>query len=99
MIELTPVQRTILIWILGFMSKHGHPPVLREICKAMGWSSPSTADQHLVRLEAKGVIERDATVGRGLRITDRGMRAIVVAGAFRYFVVDETMGLTEVLPQ
>ena len=50
MIELTKKQDEILTYIKEYIVSHGFPPTIREICKAMGVSSPATVHAHLHNL-------------------------------------------------
>ena len=58
--------------ILNYIAKHteefGYPPSVREICVKVGLSSPSTVHGYLARMEKEGLIERDSTKTRAIRI-------------------------------
>jgi len=58
--------------ILNFLNKHvqenGYPPSVREICKAVGFKSTSTVHSYLSKLEKDGLICKDATKPRALKL-------------------------------
>lgn len=49
----------------------GYPPSVREICSAVGLSSPSTVHGYIRRLEEKGLILRDSAKKRAIRLPER----------------------------
>ena len=65
--ELTARQQQILRMIREFIADSGFPPTRADICRAMGFSSPNAAEEHLRTLERKGVIEMLAGASRGIR--------------------------------
>ncbi|MHA7963569.1 LexA family protein [Paenibacillus sp. CAU 1782] len=60
----------ILQFIKSFAKDKGYPPTVREIALGVG-ISPSTTHGHLDRMEIKGLIERDKTLPRAIRIVQR----------------------------
>ena len=68
--ELTKRQQEILRMIREFMADAGFPPTRADICRAMGFSSPNAAEEHLRTLERKGAIEMLAGASRGIRLTE-----------------------------
>ena len=68
--ELTKRQQEILRMIREFMTDSGFPPTRADICRAMGFSSPNAAEEHLRALERKGAIEMLAGASRGIRLTE-----------------------------
>ena len=82
--ELTARQQQILRMIREFIADSGFPPTRADICRAMGFSSPNAAEEHLRTLERKGVIEMLAGASRGIRLKeDPGLPLIgrVAAGS------------------
>jgi len=65
---LTPRQRQILDWIRGHLETTGRPPTRAEIATGLGFSTASSAEDHLRALERKGVLEIQAGASRGLRL-------------------------------
>jgi repressor LexA len=66
--ELTPRQEQILRLIREQITSSGMPPTRAEICRAMGFSSPNAAEEHLRALARKGAIEMLAGASRGIRL-------------------------------
>jgi repressor LexA len=65
---LTPRQVEILDCIKEHISTNCYPPTHREIADRVGISSLSVVNYNLAALEAKGYIERDQCVARGIRV-------------------------------
>lgn len=65
---LTARQREILEMIQLAVEETGMPPTRSEICAAFGFRSPTSAEDHLRALAAKGVIELVEGTARGIRI-------------------------------
>lgn len=70
MAELTTRQQKILNMVREFIADSGFPPTRAEICRAMGFSSPNAAQEHLRTLERKGTIEMLAGASRGIRLKE-----------------------------
>jgi repressor LexA len=68
---LTPRQREIWDYLLGYVEQHGYPPTVREIGQAVGLASPSTVHAHLANLERAGLLKRDPTKPRALELVAR----------------------------
>src|SRR5258708_27964940 len=68
--RLTPRQRQILDWIRGFIEARGMPPTRAEIAAGLGFSTPSSAEDHLQALARKGALEIVPGVSRGLRLKE-----------------------------
>lgn len=66
--DLTNRQEEILTYIKEYIVNHGYPPTIREICKAMGVSSPATVHAHLNNLEKKGFIKKEDTKNRAIEL-------------------------------
>jgi repressor LexA len=67
---LTARQRQILDWIRGYLEAHGMPPTRAEIASGLGFSTPSSAEDHLQALARKGAIEMIPGASRGLRLKE-----------------------------
>ena len=59
-------QQRILEYIRDYQKVNGYPPSVREIGKAVGLKSTSTVHGHLMRLEKKGLLHRDAMKPRAM---------------------------------
>lgn len=67
---LTSKQEEILNFINSAVSAKGYPPSVREICLAVGLKSTSTVHAYLQALEKKGLIERDASKPRAVKVVN-----------------------------
>ncbi len=72
MAELTKKQKLVLETIAHAIDEKGYVPAVREICTAIGLSSPSTVQVHLNSLEKRGFIHRDAQKSRSITLTAKG---------------------------
>lgn len=66
--KLNENRRKILDCIVRHTREHGYPPTVREIGEAVGLSSSSTIHFHLRALERAGLIRRDASLTRAIRV-------------------------------
>ena len=69
-LKLSTRQRGMLHFIHDSIEDESRPPTIREIGGALKISSTSVVNYNLNRLKDKGLLERDRTVSRGLRLTD-----------------------------
>ena len=69
--QLTARQRQILDWIRSHLESTGRPPTRAEIAAGLGFSTPSSAEDHLRALEKKGVLEIEPGAARGLRLSEQ----------------------------
>lgn len=63
-------QQKILDFVNRQVAEKGYPPSVREICKAVGFKSTSTVHAYIKKLEEEGLIQKDATKPRALKILD-----------------------------
>ena len=68
--RLTARQQQILDWIRSFIDSKGMPPTRAEIASGIGFSTASSAEDHLQALAKKGVLELVPGASRGLRLKD-----------------------------
>ena len=68
--RLTARQQQILDWIRGYIEGNGMPPTRAEIATGLGFSTASSAEDHLQALARKGAIELTPGAARGLRVRD-----------------------------
>jgi len=66
---LTPTRRRILEFISAHTRERSFPPSIREICEAVGLSSPATVKNHLDVLLAAGYLKSDPQRPRTLIVT------------------------------
>jgi repressor LexA len=62
-------KQRIIDYIASTVRESGYPPSVREIAAAVGLASTSAVHHHLSALEKEGLLERDATQSRALRLT------------------------------
>ena len=55
--KLTPKQQQILDYITTSIEEKGYNPSIREICEAVGLSSPSTVHGYITRLKEMGLVK------------------------------------------
>ena len=68
--RLTARQQQILDWIRAHLEAHGMPPTRAEIATGLGFSTASSAEDHLQALARKGALELVPGASRGLRLKD-----------------------------
>ena len=79
--DLSKRQKEIFDFISRYLSRHGYPPTVREIGKAVGLHSSSTVHAHLSKLEKLGVLKRDPTKPRAMEVlVERAKRAVRPTG-------------------
>jgi repressor LexA len=79
--DLTKRQREIFDYISRYLTRHGYPPTVREIGKAVGLHSSSTVHAHLAKLESIGVLKRDPSKPRAIEVlVERAKKAIKPSG-------------------
>ena len=66
--NLTDKQQQILDFVNSQVEEKGYPPSVREICSAVGFKSTSTVHSYLEKLEKSGMILKDPTKPRALRV-------------------------------
>jgi len=80
-LNLTKRQQEIFDFIKRYSAKHGYPPTVRDIGKAIGLTSSSTVHAHLANLEKRGLLRRDPSKPRAIELlVDRAKRAVVPQG-------------------
>jgi repressor LexA len=67
--SLTSTQTKVLSFVEQSTAQNGHPPTMKEVSLHFGWSSTSTAQQHLEALQRKGRLDRTPKSPRSLRVT------------------------------
>jgi len=61
-------KQRIIDYIATTVRQSGYPPSVREIAAAVGLASTSAVHHHLSALEREGLLERDATQSRAIRL-------------------------------
>src|SRR2546430_9942833 len=75
--KLTKRQQEIFDFVKRYSAKHGYPPTVRDIGKAIGLTSSSTVHAHLSNLEKLGLMRRDPTKPRALELLGEAARKVV----------------------
>jgi repressor LexA len=75
-LKLTKRQQEIFEFIKQYSSRHGYPPTVRDIGKAIGLTSSSTVHAHLSNLEKLGLVRRDPTKPRALELLGEAARKL-----------------------
>ena len=75
-LNLTKRQQEIFEFIKQYSGRHGYPPTVRDIGKAIGLTSSSTVHAHLSNLEKLGLIRRDPTKPRALEMLGEAARKL-----------------------
>jgi repressor LexA len=68
--RLTARQQQILDWIRSHMEATGMPPTRAEIATGLGFSTASSAEDHLQALAKKGALDLTPGTARGLRLRE-----------------------------
>ncbi len=68
--NLSERQNKILSFLKTFTLDNGYPPTIREIGEAVGITSTSVVNYNLDALQRAGLIYRDRTVSRGIRLVE-----------------------------
>jgi repressor LexA len=80
-LQLTKRQQEIFDFIKRYSAKHGYPPTVRDIGKAIGLTSSSTVHTHLANLEKIGILRRDPSKPRALELLkDTAKKAVAPQG-------------------
>jgi len=80
-LKLTKRQQEIFDFIKRYSARHGYPPTVRDIGKAIGLTSPSTVHAHLTNLEKVGLLRRDPSRPRALELlVDTARKAVAPSG-------------------
>jgi len=67
---LSDRQQEILAFLKQYIDKNGYPPTIREIGQAVKTSSTSVVSYNLNLLQAKGYIQRDREISRGVKLIE-----------------------------
>lgn len=66
--KLSEYEQKIIDFVNNEVKTKGYPPSVREICSAVGFKSTSTVHSYLERLKKNGLISKDPTKPRALRV-------------------------------
>lgn len=68
--KLQNPREEIFQYIVAYSEAHAYPPSVREICEAVGLTSTATVHTHLKLLEKQGLIQRDPSRQRSIRVIE-----------------------------
>ncbi|MFO7538927.1 MAG: transcriptional repressor LexA [Chloroflexota bacterium] len=71
---LSKRQQNILDYIWDYIQEYSRPPTIREIGEATNISSTSVVNYNLERLVERGLVQREAEVSRGLRLSEQALK-------------------------
>ena len=74
--KLTDRQQQILDLVQSAIERTGAPPTRAEIANELGFKSANAAEEHLLALARKGVIELVGGTSRGIRLKSDTLRAL-----------------------
>lgn len=75
--KLNDKQQQILDFVNSQVEEKGYPPSVREICSAVGFKSTSTVHGYLEKLEKSGLILKDPTKPRALRVVGSNKKTYI----------------------
>lgn len=77
--ELPPRQAQVFQLLRQIIQVTGIPPTMREIARELGMRSPNGVLKHLLALQKKGLIRREAAKARGISLVESPV-ALPLAG-------------------
>ena len=107
-LNLTKRQREIFDYIRRYSDRHGYPPTVRDIGKAIGLTSSSTVHAHLANLEKVGLLRRDPSKPRAIEVlvgkakqavAPDGLPVVGQVAAGRPVLADENIEDYQPIPQ
>ena len=63
-------QQKVFNFIKNYLGNNGYPPTVREIGQGVGITSTSLVSYYLKRLEEHGLIIRESSISRAIRLTE-----------------------------
>ena len=78
--SLTPAQKELYEWLVGYIKSTQHAPSIRQMMKAMNLRSPAPVQSRLERLRNKGYIDWIDGKARTIRILHQPEKGLAVAG-------------------
>jgi repressor LexA len=80
-LNLTKRQQEIFEFIKRYSARHGYPPTVRDIGKAIGLTSSSTVHAHIANLEKLGLLRRDPSKPRAIEVlVDKARQVVAPTG-------------------
>ena len=85
-------EQQILDFINRQVHEVGYPPSIREICAAVGLNSPSTVHTYLKKLEDKGLLVKDGSKTRAIRLVETQPEPVPETSVAEYLSVPDLAG-------
>jgi repressor LexA len=92
---LSMVQAEILRAIETYQRSHDRPPTIRDICRAVGITSPAQVQHHITMLQRRGYLTREPHTSRSIHLTQPTgvpIRGLIAAGGQLDLFDDEQHG-------
>jgi repressor LexA len=67
---LTPRQKEVLDYIIGYVDEHGYSPSFEELAAGLKLASLATIHKHITALEQKGYLTRRYNESRSIEVSD-----------------------------
>ena len=77
---LTPAQKELYDWLVGYIKSTQHAPSIRQMMQAMNLRSPAPVQSRLERLRNKGYIDWIDGKARTIRILHQPEKGLAIAG-------------------
>jgi len=74
MVYLTKRQKGVYDFLKSFIEENGYAPSVKELCDHFGKASLNTMHKHLLTLESKGLIRRDAKKSRSVELVEEHLK-------------------------
>ncbi len=91
--RLSARQQEILNYVEEFISEHGFPPAIRQIQEGLDISSTSVVAYNLRALQARGLIDRQDKVSRGIKLTRSRTKALSLPAPSQTFFSVPLLGV------
>lgn len=76
--KLKPKEQKVYDYIVKSVRKNGYAPSVRDICRDLGYKSPSTVHMYLKRLDLLGYIEKEDGKSRAVTLTSDSPKVAAV---------------------
>lgn len=79
--NLTRKQQEVFHFIKNYIENNGYPPAVRDICKGVNLSSPSSVHAHINTLVELGYLKKDLLKKRAISISDEYREDNIFSGS------------------
>jgi len=91
---LNQKQKEVFEYIKSYINDRGFPPSIREVCKAVGFSSPRAGQKYLESLEEQGYIQRE-NKPRGIKLLAGAQMKSILLPFFGYIAAGAPIEVCE----